>query len=232
MSIAERSVPALPRSRTALLGTLAVIGGGVMIGLLRTTGTRVDALSQPLSLYALTSAAWLFNSGVAMVALGLGILLVGLVRAHRVARRSVESVAMVLCAAGLIALTVFPDRDPHGTPTMVGWIHCAASFLAFGALPVVPILLGRRHRRARGCSVLPGVARTLAVIGVALWVVLVVGSALEVTTSIPAWRIGGAVERGLAVAELAAAVAVGLWAWRGCPNVRHAREIPCGDPIC
>lgn len=181
MTTAQRAVAVSVRGHSgiALLGTLVVIGGGVMIGLLHTTAGRLDPLSQPLSQYALTSAAWLFDSGVMVVALGLGILVGVLVSTRRMACGSAESVAMLLCIGGLITLTLFPDRSRHGALALVGWIHSAASLLAFSALPIAPILLGHRHRRARGCSVLPSAARVLAIIAAVLSLVLIVGSVVQ-----------------------------------------------------
>jgi hypothetical protein len=224
MSVAQRWVVGteLRRSWTAILGTLVVASGGAMIGLLCTTGAGVNPLSQPLSLYALTPAAWLFDTGVVIVALGLGILLLALVRTGTLAGRSVGSAAILMCATGLIVLTIFPDHDPHGDLSPVGWIHWAASMVAFATLPIVPILLGHRHRRAAGCSPLPGIARVLGIVASSLLLLFVAGSALQFTLSIPADRIGGAVERMLVAAELAAALIVGLWTWRGCPSGRAA----------
>jgi hypothetical protein len=200
---------------------VAVAGGSVMIGLLRATPVRIDPITQPLSMYALTAAAWLFDCGVSAVALGVGILLLALVRSGRVTGLSVESIALLLCSAGLVTLLVFPDRNPHGTLSAVGWTHWVASVVAFGTLPIAPVLLGRRHRRTAGCSALPGIARLLALVAMALLAVFVIGSALQYTLSIPVSRIGGAVERCLAAAELATALLIGLWAWRGCPAGRH-----------
>lgn len=47
-------------------------------------------------------------------------------------------------------------------------------------------------------------------------VVFAVGDILVVTTSIPVGLIGGLVERGLAVTELAGAGLLGVWLWHGC----------------
>lgn len=211
-------------SWTALAGTVVVAGGGVMIGLLRTTGVGVDALSQPLSLYAATSAAWLFNGGVATVAMGLAVLLITLIRTGRLTLRSVEALALLASAGGLITLMIFPDQHVDGAMTAVGWIHWAASMVAFGALPVAPIALGRRHRRRAGCSPLPGAARVLAIIASFLLLGYLAVSALHLAASwIPVWRFGGAVERGLAATELVAGILLGLWAWRGCAS----DDAPC-----
>lgn len=225
-----------PPSLLGVAGTVAVLGGAVMIGLLSTTSADLNPLSQPLSMYALTTAAWLFNSGVTAVAVGVGILLVALVRTGRVTRLSVESCALLVCAVGLMTLIVFPDRNTDGALTTAGWIHWTASMAAFAALPVAPVLLGRRHRSAAGCSVLPGIARALAWVAIALVTVFVAGSIIKAVTPIPLWHIGGAVERALAAVELAAAVLVGLWTCRGCPLGSHAApisEAPAGpvDPI-
>jgi hypothetical protein len=213
-------------SWAAVGGTIAVVAGAVMVGLLHTTapGARVNPVSKPLSVYALTTAAWLFNSGVAALALGLGLILVALVRSGGVQRLSAESITLTLCAAGLLTLIVFPDIGADGRLTTVGWIHWGASMAAFGALPVTPLLLGQRHPRSAGCSALLGVARLLALGAAGLLAIFVTGSALELLTSIPMWRIGGAVERALAAAELAALLLIGIWVWRGCPGRPQPRS--------
>jgi hypothetical membrane protein len=217
--VAQRwlSETALHRSWMAILGTVVVAAGGTMIGLLCTTGAGVNPLSQPLSLYALTPAAWLFDAGVVVVALGLGLVLVALIRTGTLAARSLGSAAIVACTTGLILLTIFPDHDPHGDLTAVGWVHWAASMVAFGTLPVAPILLGHHHRRVAGCSRLPGIARLLGAVAAALLLVFAVGCVLQFVWSIPTGRIGGAVERVLVAVELAATLLIGLWTWRGCP---------------
>jgi hypothetical protein len=191
-----------------------------MVGLLHLTaaGARVNPISKPISVYALTPAAWLFNSGVAALAVGLGLILVALVRSGGVRRLSAESITLTLCAAGLLTLIVFPDIGADGRLTMVGWIHWGASMVAFGALPVTPLLLGQRHPRSAGCSALLAVSRLLALGAAGLLAVFVAGSALELLTPLPIVRIGGAVERALAAAELGALLLIGIWVWRGCPG--------------
>ncbi len=212
-----------------IAGTIAVLVGAVMIGLLHTTKVRLDPLSQPLSLYALTEEAWLFNTGVATVAVGLGLLLASMIRTGRVSRLSVESTTLLLCALGLVTLVVFPDRNAQGGLTTIGRIHWTASMVAFAALPIAPVLLGRRHRRSAGCSALPGIARVLALVAMALVAVFVAGSIIRAVTPISLWHIGGAVERALAAVELAAAVLVGLWACGMRPLGKRA-DVPDAAP--
>jgi hypothetical protein len=43
-----------------------------------------------------------------------------------------------------------------------------------------------------------------------------VGSILDLATSWPIWRVGGIVERVLAIAEMGVTVLMAIWAWGGC----------------
>jgi hypothetical protein len=50
----------------------------------------------------------------------------------------------------------------------------------------------------------------------ACFLVLFVGSTVDLTTSLPVWRLGGIVERILALTEMAVTVLLASWARAGC----------------
>lgn len=238
--VAMRPAQAAPGTRPATwvrrlagLGGAALLLGSLAIGslhLLPATG-GMNPLTEPISKYALSGAGWLFDTGVLVLALGMGALLSALVLGRSLAPSSTAFAAMVVCSVGLVVLVIFPDETSGRTFTPTGWTHWVAAMVAFGGLPVAPLLIARRHRSASGCSRLPGAARLLSIAAAVGFVLLLIGSILEVVTVLPVWRVGGVVERTLAGSEIGAALLLALWAWRGCAcRHRAAPDSGCDGP--
>lgn len=200
------------------LGSLAI----ATLHLLPEAGD-MNPLSEPISKYALSSAGWLFDTGVIILALGLGAVISALVLGRKLPPSSAAFVALSICCLGLVVLVIFPDETSGRTFTAVGWTHWTAAMIAFGGLPVAPVLIARHHRPDAGCSRLPAAARALSLTAGVGFIMLLVGSILEVVTVLPVWKIGGIVERFLGAAEIAAALVLAVWAWRGC-GCTHRRS--------
>lgn len=200
--------------RCAELAAVAAGCGGLGLYLMQhLPATRMlSPMSEPLSKYALTPAGWLFDLAVTALALGVGGIVAALVLTRTVTVTSAPFTALSGCALGLVAIVIFPDYTNHaGRLTTIGWLHWSASVAAFAGAPLAALQLARRQRRAAGCSWPLSAARWLSVAAGACLTVYVAGAVLEWTTDLPVWRVGGAVERGLAAAEIAIAVTLAAW---------------------
>lgn len=215
MTSIARTRPSPVRGMAAT-GAVLLVLGTLAIAALHPLEHRLDPMVQPLSKYALTGGGWLFDAGVLVLALGLGAVLYALVLGRSVAPSSSAVPVMIASCIGLVVVVIFPDETSGRTFTATGWAHWAAAMFAFGALPLGPVLIARHHRRLLGCSCLPATARLLSFVAGFWFLVLMVGSVLEVVTQLPVWRVGGLVERSLAGTEVATALVLAVWAWRGC----------------
>jgi hypothetical protein len=184
---------------------------------------QVDPVQRTISEYGLLAAyAPVFDAGVlAFVAAVLGAL-VALVRSGILRPRSVGAIGLVLGALGLVAVVVFEKTNWSVGPSVGGYVHRYASLVAFLALPVAAIAAARGHRGAP--------ARWARWLGVAslLWFVPILGAiALGPVTGLPWWQAVplGLVERGLALTEVLAVVALAWWGARSAAPV-PAREFP------
>jgi hypothetical protein len=223
--------PAAPVRGLAAVGALLLLAGTGAVALLHVLPaerTR-DPMMEPISKYAMAPDGWLFDLGVLVLVIGLGVVLWSLVLGRSVAPSSTAVPLMIGCCIGLVAVVIFPDETAGRTFTATGWAHWVAAMLAFGGLPFVPLLIGRHHRRAAGCSPLPGTARVLSYVAAFWFLVLLVGSLMEAVTNVPVWRVGGAVERSLAGTEVATALVLAVWAWRGC-GCRRERVVRAEQP--
>lgn len=198
--------------RCAEAAAAAASFGGLGLYLMQhLPATRMlSPMSEPLSKYALTPAGWLFDLAVMVLALGVGGIVAALVLTRTVRISSVPFAALSGCALGLVAIVIFPDyTNQTGGLTTIGWLHWSASVAAFAGPPLAALLLARRHAAGRSWPL--SAARWLSIIAAICLTVYVAGAVLEWTTDLPVWLIGGAVERGLAAAEIAIAVTLAAW---------------------
>lgn len=214
-------IPAL-RCRTArtlvAFGLAGVSVGTILIGLLHLLGpgAAISPISRTISEYALTSAAWAFNTAVLTLAAGSAAVFAAAFLAVPVSRRDPWLGAGLLLGAvwvaGLLTVVLFPKHNWAVGPSAGGNIHRAASLLAFVALPLAVLLLTSPWLRTalpgRGASRLAG---ALAVTSL-LWFVPLVWAILAAPQD---WwrRIPlGLVERGMALAAVFAIGALACWA--------------------
>lgn len=214
----EKLRPRAVARRLALFGAISVIFCAASIGLLHVlpTDRRLNPVSAPISDYALTSAAWLFDTSVLILATGVAAVLAALVLGNYLPKASAPFVTMAVCCAALVAVVIFPDRTLNGMLGPSGWVHWSAAMVAFGGLPLAATMLRRRHRSPWCHTRLPGVARSLSLTAGACFLLLLGGSILDLVTSWPVWRVGGIVERVLALTEMTMTVLMAIWAWGGC----------------
>lgn len=215
---ADATAPALVRGLAAgsVLAVLGCLAGFLALHVL--PGSRqASPLAAPLSSYALTHEAWLFDYGVLALIVALATLLAALIAAREVAGRSTAARLTSGCCLALTVVIAVPYHNlPDGTPTAGGWLHWAASMVAFGGLAVLPAMLARSHRSRHGCSRLPALARGLAAGAGAWFLLLLGGSVAEFWTSFDGWQLGGLVERVVAGCELGWVLVLAAWLWRGC----------------
>lgn len=208
--------------RCAEAAAVAASFGGLGLYLMQhLPATRgLSPMSEPLSKYALTPAGWLFDLAVTVLALGVGGIVAALVLTRTVRIASVPFAALSGCALGLVAIVIFPDyTNQTGGLTTIGWLHWSASVAAFAGPPLAAVLLARRHRQTGGRSWPLSAARWLSITAAICLTVYVAGAVLEWTTDLPVWLIGGAVERGLAAAEIAIAVTLAAWSRGRTPDL-------------
>jgi hypothetical protein len=176
-------------------------------------GRVLDPVSAPISDYAQTRDGWLFALAVLVLAAGLAALRSALVTGGW-ATHSCAAV-LGLCSLGMVLVAIFPDSAAAGGGlTTAGWIHWIAAMTAFGGIPLVPKLLGRRCGTGSGCARVPSAAHWLARFAALWFFVLLGGSVLRFTHTVRVWPIGGAVERCLAVADMLVAIVLAGWVQR------------------
>jgi len=195
-------------STAALVGvaTTAVIFGA--LHLLPPT-SDISPVRRTISEYALTSSAWAFNVAVVALALATVAVLAGAVRLQRVPMVSVATLCGALWVAGLLTLVSFPKHNwALGGPSTSGQVHRLASLVAFLALPIAAMAIARRRPNVRN-PVAARLAFWLAALSL-LWftplIVAIIRSPRAWWQAIPL----GLVERGMAVTEVAAIVALAL----------------------
>lgn len=121
-------------------------------------GAWLDPVSTPLSNYSVVGLGGWFDTALFLLLLAELALLCALMQAGLVRVGSFACAWLSLCAVGLGAMVVFPDQATRtGQLTLSGWLHLAASVLAFAGPPLACLALARRHQRAAGCSRLPAV---------------------------------------------------------------------------
>ena len=164
-TIGRSAAPAAWAGDSAVLG--AMIVALVPMGLLHLLGsTAVDPVTAPISDYVAVAGGYALIgvSAVALAVAGL-VLAAGLGAARLPGARRVGSV-LVVWAAALTVVAVFPTNVP-GTPvTVTAWVHRLGGAVVFGLLPVIVALVARSGARdAHWASVVPGLRRWAAVSG-------------------------------------------------------------------
>ncbi|SDI81379.1 DUF998 domain-containing protein [Nonomuraea jiangxiensis] len=197
---------------------LGAAGAGiaVILGLDLTSLGEMDPFRRTISEHGLGQDGWIFGLGVALLAAGSLAIAVSLAR-QRLAG-VVGTVALLGWSAGLLVTAWFEKHDWAVGPSVSGNIHRVGSFVAFLSLPLaVVVIAGPWRGRGRGRSRAGLVAFGFGICSV-LWVVGI-GTAMLVGASngLSWWRVMplGLVERGLAITEVAALLALGVWAAAG-----------------
>ena len=190
--------------------------------------SHISPVSRTISEYALTSSAWAFNLGVVALCAASVAVFAGLAMLRRIPVLSAATLFGVLWVAGLLTLVSFPKHNwALGGSGQSGQIHRMASLVAFLALPIAVLLITRRRDRTAH----PAAARWafwLAILSFGWFSPIVIAVLTAPRTwwqQIPL----GLVERGLALTEVLAVVALALLVRSdsgGTPSLRLAGSKP------
>ncbi|MBN6051289.1 DUF998 domain-containing protein, partial [Nonomuraea sp. RK-328] len=201
--------------RQAARWGLGAVGAGVAVvaGLdLAGAGLgEINPLRRTISEHGLGTYGWVFGLGVALLAAGSAAIGVALARTRLAG--AFGTLALMAWSAGLLVTAWFPKHDWSVGPSLSGSIHRMGSLVAFLSLPVAALVIARpwRHAGRRG----PALAAFGLGLGSVLWVVGIVAMvAVGARSGLAWWQVMplGLVERGLAVTEVAAVVALGVCA--------------------
>ncbi|GAT66029.1 hypothetical protein PS9374_01673 [Planomonospora sphaerica] len=198
---------------------LGAVGAGAMIvlGLDLAYLAEIDPFRRTISEHGLGEHGWLFALGLALLAAGSLAIGASLVGRGVAAVRSSGTVALTAWSAGLLVAAWFPKHDWSVGPSLGGSIHRVGGIVAFLSLPLAALVIARpwrRHPQWRR----PALAVSALGLGSLLWVLGIAGGvAVAEYGGLRWWQVMplGLVERGMAVTEVAALVALGLWAARG-----------------
>jgi hypothetical protein len=224
---ADRSLAARLLGAAALSGVTLTLAIFAVLHLLPPT-SDISPVHRTISEYALTSSGWAFNLAVIMLALSSVAVLVGAVIIRLVPPVSVGTVFGALWVAGLLAIVNFPKHNwALGAISHTGQIHRLASLVAFIALPVAVMSITRR----RGRPSQPRSARWAFWLAAAslLWFVPMLYAIA--TTPGAWWQVIplGLIERGLALTEVAALLALAVLVRSSANRTHPADQWPTGQ---
>ncbi|TDE30245.1 DUF998 domain-containing protein [Nonomuraea mesophila] len=192
---------------------LGVAGAGiaVIVGLEVSSLDELNPIRRTISEHGLGPGGWIFACAVGLLAAGsVGI---GVSLARRKLAGVAGTVSLMGWSVGLFMTAWFEKHDWSVGPSVSGSIHRVGSFMAFLCLPLAVVLITgpwRRRERSRATLVAFGfgVCSVLWVAGIATMVFIGTRNGLPWYRVMPL----GLVERGLAVTEVAALLALGVWA--------------------
>lgn len=203
--------------RMALAGMIASLTAIVMIGGLDVLTLNDDPApwNRTISQYALWPKMELvFGFGVALLAAGS--LAVARAVVHRgLARvRSAAVISLILWSTGLFMVVVFEKHDWAVGPSWHGYLHNLGSLMAFVALPIAAIRLGRAWRGDAVWGAWAGRTRAVGWLSYALFALVPVAIGIAAATGANWWEVLplGLVERLFTLAEVVAVLMIGSWA--------------------
>ncbi|MFC4122287.1 DUF998 domain-containing protein [Nonomuraea zeae] len=201
---------------------MAGAGIAVIVGLELTGLDEMNPLRRTISEHGLGPDGWIFGLGVGLLATGSAAIAVSLAR--RKLAGIVGTVTLMAWSVGLFMTAWFEKHDWSVGPSMSGSIHRVGSFVAFLSLPLAAVIIARpwQHRERSRATVVAfgfGICSVLWVMGIGTAMLIGAGNGLPWYRVMPL----GLVERGLAVTEVAALLALGLWA-AARPAARPAQE--------
>jgi hypothetical protein len=189
-----------------LFGLAGVAVAVVMMAVLHVVppSSLVNPVTRTLSEYALLSDAWVFDLGVTALAIG-SLAVVGSLVVRGVVRVvSVPSFLVAVWSACLLVIVAFPKNNWAVGPSTGGTVHRVASVVAFVALPLAAIMVGRAARSWWSAG--------LGIVAL-LWFAVILGAVLMQPVTGTRWWLAiplGVVERGMLFTEVLAVAAMAL----------------------
>jgi hypothetical membrane protein len=217
-------------------GLAIVVFGLLAIGALHVLPptSAVSPIRRTISEYALHETGWIFNLGVAALALGSFAVFIALTRAGLTRPGSWGAIGLSIWSLGLAGVVYFPKHNWSVGPSISGDIHRVASLAAFIALPIGAIAIAWQWRRHALWSRYAKWTLASAFLALAFFSVLLGAVALQPVTGVRWWRAIplGAVERGLGAAEVMAVLALGWWSVRAhrSPIVSSSEPVAAASP--
>ncbi|MFC7592695.1 DUF998 domain-containing protein [Nonomuraea antimicrobica] len=195
---------------------LGAAGAGVVVilGLDLTSLDEMNPFMRTISEHGLGPDGWIFGLGVGLLAAGSAAIGVSLAR-KRLAG-VFGTIALMSWSVGLFMTAWFEKHDWSVGPSTSGSIHRVGSLIAFLSLPLAAVVIARpwRHRERSKATLVAfgfGICSVLWVVGIGAVTFIGAGNGLPWYRVMPL----GLVERGLAVTEVAALLALGVWAAAG-----------------
>lgn len=210
--------------RLAFGGIAGALAAIVLIGSLDVWTARWprNPLWRTISEYALGPLRPVFDVGVALLSLGSAAVLVALLWRGLAKPWSGGLIALGLWSAGLAMVVVFPKHDWAVGPSWNGYVHQFGSLMAFVALPIAAIKLGRawrgrEHRHARWVT-------RLGWLSYGWFAILPVSLIYARFSPLAWWEVVplGLVERLLTLTEVLAVVVLAVWVLRADRRTRTA----------
>jgi hypothetical protein len=234
MAPGRRLAATAGRAAAALVpaGIACAAGGAIIIGLLHLVPptATISPMRRTISEYGLTDLAWAFNAGVLALAVGSAAILTAVALFRPGTRAGL--VAGALWVFGLLTVVAFPKHNWAVGPSVSGQVHRIGSLIAFIALPLAVLALtGRRMRRGRPGAAAAGWAFGLALVSLAWFLPIV--AAIASAGRGGAWWLAiplGLVERGMAVTEVLALIALGRWCLRAAGGNRSPAAVSADAP--
>ncbi|MGW0804254.1 DUF998 domain-containing protein [Nonomuraea sp. NPDC002799] len=208
---------------------LAAAGTGValIVGLEVASLDDMNMFRRTISEHGLRPEGWIFALGVGLLAAGSAA--IGVSLARRRLAGIFGTIALMGWSAGLFVTAWFDKHDWSVGPSMSGSLHRAGSFVAFLCLPLAAVIIARPWRQGERsrATVLAfgfGICSVVWVAGIGAAMLIGAGNGLAW------WRVMplGLVERGLAVTEVAALLALGVWAAAG--QLGGPEPVRLGEP--
>ncbi|MEV0998318.1 DUF998 domain-containing protein [Nonomuraea sp. NPDC050202] len=186
-------------------------GSMVILGLDLTNLDETNPFRRTISEHGLGPDGWIFGLGVGLLAAGS--LAIGVSLARKRLAGIFGIVALLGWSVGLFLTAWFEKHDWSVGPSLSGSIHRVGSFVAFLSLPLAAVIIARpwRHRERSRATLVAfglGICSVLWVAGIGAAMLIGAGNGLPWYRVMPL----GLVERGLAVTEVAALLALGVWA--------------------
>lgn len=209
----------------ARVGLAAIAAAVVLVGALDLhEASEFTLLRRTISQHGLGPHAWVFALAMVLLGCGSAAVTVAVVRRRLGRALSAEVLALHCWSAGLVVVGLVPKHNWAVGPSMSGYVHRYAGLVAFVCLPIAALVISARwwrHPLSRWparCVALFGGLAVLWMTGIGVVIVQ------AVQDDLPWWRAMplGAVERVLALIEVATVIALGVWtAGRG-PRTRPA----------
>lgn len=229
----------IPPRLLAFSGTAAVVGTVLVMGVLHVLppSSEISPYRRTISEYALTEAGLAFNVAVLLLAAGSVATMLALVGTGLMPARSGGVLALLLWSVALAAVVYFPKHNWALGPSLDGTVHRFASVVAFLSLPVGALLIGRAWRAHPRWRVHAGWTSGLGLWSLLCFAPIIAAIVAQRWTGVPWWRAIplGAVERVLALSEVAIVLGLAWWAARAAtrPPDRaphpDAADIAAGD---